>query len=45
MQGASEEVSELKKLLQSEIHSRKAAQEEIENLKNQLHLFKKPEVQ
>ncbi|KAM7508738.1 hypothetical protein LguiA_019191 [Lonicera macranthoides] len=42
-EGASEGVSELKKLLQSEIHSRKAAQEEIENLKNQLHLFKKPE--
>jgi kinesin family protein 5 len=40
---SSEGVSELKKLLQSETNSRKAAQEENENLKKQLNLLRKPE--
>lgn len=39
-----EEVVELKKLLQNEIYLRKAAEEEIGNLKGQLLQFTKSEV-
>ncbi|CAN4125806.1 unnamed protein product [Withania somnifera] len=37
-----EEVSELKMLLQNEVQTRKAAEEEINKLKDQLHMFTKP---
>lgn len=37
-----EEVSELKMLLQKEMQTRKAAEEEINKLKDQLHMFTKP---
>ncbi|KAK4371987.1 hypothetical protein RND71_007371 [Anisodus tanguticus] len=37
-----EEVSELKMLLQNEMHTRKAAEEEINKLKDQQHKFTKP---
>lgn len=41
---ATEEVSELKKLLQNEIQIRKAAEEEISNLKDQIIELSKQEV-
>ncbi|CAH9093372.1 unnamed protein product [Cuscuta epithymum] len=40
----SEDVSELKKLLQNEIQTRKAAEEEISSLKNQIMKIKKQEL-
>lgn len=39
-----QEVSELKMLLQNEMQTRKAAEEEIYKLKDQLHMLTKPGV-
>lgn len=39
-----EELAEVKKLLQNEIHLRKAAEEEVDYLKNRLGQFTQPEV-
>lgn len=39
-----QEVSEVQELLQKEIHLRKVAEEEVENLKRQLGLFTQSEV-
>lgn len=44
MLSASMEVAELKKLFENETISRKAAEEEIDNLKNQLAQWKRSEV-
>lgn len=44
MLSASMEVVELKKLFENETISRKAAEEEIDNLKNQLAQWKRSEV-
>lgn len=39
-----EELAEVKKLLQNEIDLRKAAEEEVDYLRNQLQQFTQPEV-
>lgn len=39
-----QQVSEVQELLQKEIHLRKVAEEEVENLKRQLGLFTQSEV-